>query len=77
MLKYFSVQDIPQNNDHLREFEIGILSGNRQCFRSDFLDYNNLVKRKALNKIIYEYRVQSKVVRRPFSLQPLVVDLYF
>ena len=23
------------------------------------------------------YRVQSKIVRRPFSLQPLVADVYF
>ena len=26
---------------------------------------------------VYIYRMQSKVVRRPFSLQPLVADLYF
>ena len=29
------------------------------------------------HKIILIYRVQSKVVRRPFSLQPLVADVYF
>ena len=28
-------------------------------------------------KYIYIYRVQSKVVRRPFSLQPLFADVYF
>ena len=26
---------------------------------------------------LYLYRVQSKVVKRPFSLQPLVIDVYF
>ena len=31
------------------------------------------VKRKQY----HVYRVERKVVRRPFSLQPLVVDLYF
>ena len=31
----------------------------------------------ALQLYMYVYRVQSKVVRRPFSLQPLVVDAYF
>ena len=42
-----------------------------------FLQEKAIIKKNSDEYYIYIYRVQSKVVRRPSSLQPLVADANF